>query len=372
MNNILKDLLKRLLKRVSRIMYIFPVDRKKIFFLSFNGQTYGYDSRAVVEFLNLNYPDEYKLYWGIQDKEGFKNSNVQQINFISLHSVEAIYHMITAGALLYNINPPSYIEFREEQKLINTWHGYPLKKVGKYVNSSIEQFNVSTAFISHSKHYTEAVLQDSLGYKGVVLKCGAPRNDIFFLKNLYEISKEIRRSLNLEDKKVVLYAPTFRDEFEYEELGIDLERLKYALQKKMGGEWLVLCRLHPMVACNYKMQITTALDVSWYPDMQDLLLIADVLVTDYSSSMWDFALQMKPVLLYVSDINKYENDRGLYCSCEKLPYLVAKNNNEMVDLIERFDEKMYIQNLKKYFDIVESYEKGNACQTIVDYIRNVK
>lgn len=365
-------IVKMILKKILKIFYFIPIKRNKIFFMSFNGTEYGFDSRAIAEYIMNEFPNEYELHWGTL-KHKQLNGAIPKIKLNKIKSISGIFHMMTSGILVYNINPPSYIPFRKGQILINTWHGFAYKKVGKYVAHFDEkQFNISTCFLSHSKTYTAQVLKDSFCYRGDILECGVPRNDIFFKKDLL-IKKQalIKEQLGLDQEcKIVLYAPTFRGDFNFVETGLDFSKLKESLENKFGGIWKILFRMHPMIADKYKNTDYDVIDVSKFPDMQDLLAISDVLITDYSSSMWDFALMKRPIFLFATDIDEYSNGRGVYYPVKAWPFPVASNNQELSFVISSFDSKAYLIELKNYFDKMGSFENGTACEKVIKYIRN--
>ena len=116
-----------------KLFHLFKVDSKKIFFLSFDGSSYGYDSKALVEYINEYERGNWKMVWGCRTLRRFQGLNIQDLDFVKKYSLKGIYHIMTAGTVFYNINPPSYFPYRKTQLLINTWHGYPFKKVGRYI-----------------------------------------------------------------------------------------------------------------------------------------------------------------------------------------------------------------------------------------------
>lgn len=360
---------KSIIKRILKVMYIIPINNKKIFFMSFDGSAFGFDSKAMVEYIDKNHAGEYEMVWGVEDMRSFSDIKIPGLRFTKIKSLAGICHMMTAANLLYNINPPTYIPFRKSQTLINTWHGFAYKKVGKYAPQYDKyKFNTSTCFISHGDWYTQHVLRDSFEFEGDILNCGAPRNDIFFDTYREEKAKRIKDKLGVLGKHIALFAPTFRGELLYEKSGLDYKKLQSALREKFGGEWVILCRLHPMIAHKFKMDSGNQMDVSDYPDMQELLNASDVLVTDYSSSMWDFGLLRRPVFLYATDIDLYKEDRGFYCPCEEWPFPIARNNKEMENLIHNFDLEEYKKKLDLYYLEMGSFEQGEAAKTIMDYV----
>lgn len=179
----------------------------------------------------------------------------------------------------------------------------------------------------------------------------------------------IQEKYNIEDKKVLLYAPTFRNDFSFGGSSIDFDVLKSALDKNFGGDWIILMKLHPMVAEKCNIENKNVMNVSFHEDMQELLCTADILITDYSSCMWDFSLLKRPVFIFADDIEEYtKKDRAFYMSCEKWPYPIAKNNEQLIKSIIDFDLQKYLSGLENHFHYVESYDKGNSCKEIFDYI----
>lgn len=369
--DIAMNMLKTVMRFILKVFWIFPVKKNKIFLMSFDGTSYGYDSRAIAEYIINQFPNEYELHWGtLKNKE--LNGVIPEIELNRIESIPGFLHMITSGILIYNINPPSYIPFRKEQILINTWHGFAYKKVGKYApHFDAAQFSTSTCFLSHSKTYTEQILKESFCYAGDILECGVPRNDIFFKKDELEYRRVlIKRRIGINQEcKVVIFAPTFRGDFVFEKADLNFLKLKEGLENKFGGEWKILYRMHPMIADKYKILDKDVIDVSKYPDMQDLLVVSDILVTDYSSSMWDFALMKRPVFLFATDVAQYSAGRGVYYPVEDWPFPMAESNQQLSSIITNFDNTSYLNELNNYFDKMGSFENGTACEQVMRYIR---
>lgn len=363
-------LVKSILKILLKIMYIFPIDNKKVYILSFGGKsTYGFDGRALIEYSNkqkLNY----KFIWGINKKENAINT-VENVKCSKVKTMVDIYHLITCGIFITNINPPSYIPFRKRQVLINTWHGYPMKIFGKYDPTyNLKQVNTSNCFISHSKQYTDYALKDAFEFKGDILNCGAPRNDVFFNKEeMNERKKYIKEKYNIGEKKILLYAPTFRGDFNDSNSNLDYRKIVDILKEKTKEDWIVMKRLHPLISNKSIVENTDiTVDVSDYPDMQDILCSADILVTDYSSTSWDFSILRKPVLIYAYDYDEYIKNRGLNILALNRPYPIASTEEELISVMKDFDMKKYLNALDDYFNKVEKYDNGKACYEIFSYI----
>ena len=173
-----------------------------------------------------------------------------------------------------------------------------------------------------------------------------------------------------ESKKVLLYAPTFRKDKSTECYNIDFKTILSVLSEKFGGEWIIILRLHPHLL-NSKLfkDVDNLVDMTRYDDIQELLMISDVLISDYSSLIFDFSLSHKPVFLYASDLDDYcRNDRSLYFDVTQLPFPIAKSNRELEYCIRSFDNGEYLKQLSSFEDQVGSYERGNASLIVSELI----
>lgn len=360
--------IKKIIRNILKVIYIFPINNNKIFLMNFNGTAIGLDAKAVYQYASENKLN-YKFVWGVT--KGFKNRKIENIKFVKLKSLQGIYEMLTSRVLIYNINAPMYIPFRKCQILINTWHGLGIKASGRYVDGfSKEQFNLTTCFLSHAKKYTEVAIRDSFQYEGEVLCSGVPRNDIFFnINKVKDLKRKVKKIYNInESDKILLYAPTFRNDFKYGDIKIDLNKVKDVLEKRKNEKWVIMFRAHPMIKENIKCK--NVIDVSDYEDIQEILCATDILITDYSSISWDISLMYKPVFIFAPDINEYINKRGLNDIYKLFPYSISLNNKELENQILEFDYEAYKKNLDEYFINIGNYEKGNSCQILFEYINN--
>ena len=203
------------------------------------------------------------------------------------------------------------------------WWGGPIKKIGAdnprninnkpYEKTSIHMDKIVDVMISNSK-WCSKIYRSAFLYTGEILECGYPRNDIFFKPSL-EIRQKVYDYFNIPpDYKIVLWAPTYRNGRELDKYRLDLEKLLVNLNKKFSSNWMVLVRLHPTMEhkskeMKYSRHIINA---SSYGDIQELLVASDVLISDYSSVISEFALTGKPIFLYSTDIKEYGIERFLY------------------------------------------------------------
>lgn len=170
---------------------------------------------------------------------------------------------------------------------------------------------------------------------------------------------------------MVLYAPTFRSDFRTDEYHLDFELLKKCLKERFGGDWAVLIRLHPNNIADAESLIEYTEDVlnaTQYSVMQELLAACDVLISDYSSCMFDFVTKKAPCFMYATDVDKYKDERDFYFDVHELPFPLAENNEEMKENILNFDGNKYEEELNALFYKVKLCDKGNSCRQVVEWI----
>jgi CDP-glycerol glycerophosphotransferase len=187
--------------------------------------------------------------------------------------------------------------------------------------------------------------------------------------------------LNIKDKvfnilhitgnpKIILYAPTFRNTFNSNVYNINCKLILDTVAKHTNARWIFLIRMHPNISnesefIEYNENI---FNVTNYDDIQELLIASDMLITDYSSCITEFALMNKPAFVYASDYDQYKNERDFYFDLFSLPFPCATNNDELLDKIINFDTTLYLDSLKEHFLKVGIVKDGNASKTVVDKI----
>lgn len=215
--------------------------------------------------------------------------------------------------------------------------------------------------------FSTDIFKRAFWYDGEIFEHGTPRNDIL-VKSDSNLNYMIKEKLKIDkDKKIILYAPTFRKNNNLEIYNIDYSKIINKLKDKFSGEWVFLVKLHPHLVSKSNELIygKDVLDVTKYDDIQELLSITDVLISDYSSLTFDFALTKKPCFLYVPDLDEYiENDRGLYFDINELPFISAKNNDELASEITNFDSDKYDKSLKSFSSKIGSFEIGKCSEEL--------
>ncbi|MFC7310512.1 CDP-glycerol glycerophosphotransferase family protein [Streptomyces monticola] len=233
--------------------------------------------------------------------------------------------IVTAGHL------PDWFERREGQTVVQTWHGSPLKRIGTDLTDTLyadhghldalPRLSAQWSVLVTPNRYAIPHMTRALAYDGEILQAGSPRNDLLFADDRSKVADRVRTELGIEDgKRVVLYAPTFRDHlalsrgrFRYEQ-ALDFGDLEHSL----GADHVLLVRRHPLASGRLTgARAPFVRDVGAHPQIAELLLIADVLVTDYSALMFDFAHTGRPMLFHTPDLEHYRDTvRGFYLDFE--------------------------------------------------------
>lgn len=380
---------KYVMRIILKFFWFFPIKQRTIFFMANMGKGYLCNPKYIFKSM-INSPEfnEYKFVWCFQDPSLVDHTDFDKRTTIikKKNYLAYFYYLLSSGIVIYNCGGFSYAPIRKKQLLIETWHGGgAFKKVGLVVdNKSISsKRGIQLAmkdvkiFLSSCELATNALIREAMGYEGCVLNSGFPRNDILFHDNT-TLKQSIRKRLHVDnDNNIILYAPTFRGdekhavEFNTKAETINPVMIKDAFTKKYGGKWTFYTRGHL-----YSNDIVlSGADGDWskYPDMQELLLIADVLITDYSSSIWDFAITGKKSFLFVPDLDEYENnERGFLTPFDKWPGIKVTSNIDFVEKILNFSDKELEIKANLFMVDCVSYEKGNACKIIKDAIRNSK
>lgn len=362
-----------------------PVDEKLILFESGIGRQYADSPRYIYEEIVKQNLD-YKKIWVCNKNIRFKD--VENTKRITRLSPSYYYYLAKAGYWVNNQNFPTYIRKPKKTIYIQTWHGTPLKKMlhdienvmgrtDDYVERVSQAVKNWDYLISPSVYATKA-FKSAFKYDGKILEIGYPRNDIFYKENKEELKRTIINRLKIpKDKKIILYAPTFRDyqstnanKFTFD-IQMDLEKMK----KYLGKEYIVLLRMHVVIKNKIKLSEDIsdfAYDVSNYSDMQELLLITDILITDYSSVMFDFANTRKPMIFYTYDLELYRDKiRGFYMDFEdEAPGPLVRTTEEIIEAIQNIDiiEQQYKNKYDEFYNKYCYLEDGKASERVVNLL----
>lgn len=378
----------------SRIFLFTPIQQKRIVFISHKGKQYSCNPMYICEELLKRYSGRFEIIWLFDEPDKFSYLREKGITVLNKKSKAAIKALVTAKTVVTNVDTFPYLPKRKGQLVLDTWHGGGSYKTCGFANAQNLRswykrmyyellYSRISCYITSSRAFTEETIQQSRHFYGEVLNCGMPRNDIlvrygkqFLLEDGSlsrpnaddPIMKKVYEFFGLPgDTKIALYAPTFRSAREYEDYAApDFERISRSLSQRFGGNWVVLHRDHHKVAAGVeRIALTKATE---YGDMQELLYASDVLITDYSSSIWDMSLTYKPVFLYCPDLEKYTSVRNFYMPIKEWPFILCENMEDLEKRILEFDEKQYYDRICDHHNRLGNLESGEATRVAVERI----
>ena len=347
---------------------------------------YGCNPKYIAEKL-LDEKGNFRIIWLISDKYRKTNDFPKGIKLVNFGSERVIYELATAKIWISNVRLINLIKRglnkKQGQKYIQTWHGsLGIKKIDKDANANfwknsnwkdyyIKDSEMIDYMISNSSFET-AVYKSAISDKADIKEFGHPRNDIFFQDSV-KIKEKLLSNFNLEkNTKILLYVPTFRDNKHISCYDIEYNKLLNPLAEKFGGDWEILIRLHPRLIQFKEILIpNNVTDVTFYPDIQELLVSTDIAITDYSSCIFDFMLTKRPAFIYANDIEKYNNERGFYYPLTETPFPIARNNDELIENIKNFDFADYQNKINNFLKEKGCIDDGLASERVVKLIENI-
>jgi len=317
-----------------------------------------------------------------------------QIRKVVRDNFEAVVkEMATAKIWVSDIELPYWVVKRKDQIYIQTkhWSSVTLKKfyldcdkLQERRKVDVDNWKYNSKIIDHiitGSDFDTETCRKGFRFKGKVWQVGSPRSDILFQMDPNK-EYEIREKYNLPDeKRFLLYAPTYRYPKEHDkkhhvinEIDLDFDRLIQGLKKRFGGEWMILLRLHPSLVqmAEHLALGDNVIDVTSVSDGEELVAISEIMITDYSSIMFEPAHVRKTVFLYAPDVEHYLSDEyDLLIDIRELPFELAVTNEELLRMIESFDSQKYETTLNGFMDKYGVCEDGHASERAVDLISDL-
>ena len=351
------------------------------------------------------------------------NEDAECITFLKTNTKSAIYALATAGIWVDCNRKENYIQKRKNQIYIQTWHGgLPLKRLEldcreylpqEYIKNALRDTGMTDIYISNSEYCNE-LYRRAFGFKKRIFCFGSARMDplirpvrfsagamrekllsrlpesVFrrLLNEAYikafKMKEQAKQGEEQEQKdhlriNIALYAPTYRDSVsEVQERANELGgRIINALENRFGGKFVVVTRFHPLAMSRVN-HINSAylqfdekeriIDGNEFSDLYSMMAAADVLITDYSNCMFEMSYVGKPVFLYATDVEQYDDTRGMYFDYEKLPFPIAHNERELYENINSYDREGYREKQKEFFEDVGVTEDGRAAEKVAKLI----
>jgi CDP-glycerol glycerophosphotransferase len=382
--NILKQLVLAFYKLLAKVL---PVNHRIILFESNMGRNYTGNPRAIYEeMLNLGLDRSYRCYFILEDMKTKIPGTAKKIR---RYRFRYFYYFAIAGIWISDTRFPKYIIKRPDTIYIQTWHGTPLKKLALDLDAvymsgetSLEEYkrnfykNVQTwdYLISQNKYSTE-IFRRAFGFEKEILEIGYPRNDILFKKNKKEDIYKIKEILGLpQDKRVILYAPTWRDNEYYSNgiykfnTGLDFP----LLMKELSEDTVWVVKYHYLIkdAIDWSNYEGFVYDFDKDYDISLLYLVSDMLVTDYSSVMFDYSILRRPMLFYCYDLCEYKDTlRGFYFDfMNEAPGPVVETTEALIESIKAYDYENYKDKYEAFISKYNHADDGKAAGKVIDFI----
>ena len=354
-----------------------------IIFESFLGKQYSDNPKAIFHHIKKNYPD-YELFWSL-NKESILLYEHEDIQVIKRLSLKWVIYMGRAEYWITNTRLPLWIPKPKDTIYLQTWHGTPLKKLGidiediKMPGTTTESYKRNfTAeaekwdYLISPNDYSTQIFKRAFQFQGQVIESGYPRNDVLFSNEISKVN--LQKKLKLpSSKKIILYAPTWRDNQYYTKgkyklnLELDLE----ALKREFSENFIIILRTHYLITEHLDLSKYNdfVYDFSSYSDISDLYLVSDILITDYSSVFFDYANLRRPILFFVYDLEEYRDEvRGFYFNLEECaPGPLLETNEQLINAIKSTSVGTFVpdQKYESFINTFCSLEDGYAVERVV-------
>lgn len=370
--------------------WLFPVDEKLVIFESFNGRTFSDSPRAIYEEM-LNDPayDEFRFIWVFKKHRVFQQyfEGMERVTMVEKDRRKYFVAYARAKYRVNNAGLAGILSLRKGQSYIETWHGTPLKRICCDVNDNFPLRDLKSMYKKYTtiskkitfmpslsdfyeKTITSAFRLYEVGKEDVFLKIGYPRNSRLY-NNEQEDITGIKTSLKIPlDKKIILYTPTWRNTEHIESVGFVYKKSMdvSVLLDQLGDDFIILMRLHYLHQMDpEELTDNRIYNVSDVQDINNLYLISDMLITDYSSTMFDYAILKRPMLFYMYDRDTYVNEQtGIYFDLEELPGPIVQQEEVLAsEILHLFDTFSYDEKYQHFNAKFNQYGDGNATKNLL-------
>lgn len=360
------------------LYYLVPVKNNRIMFYAHERKGYVCNPAYIMQYMLEKCPEEFEIIWVSAWPESC--ISIPHVHVIGRRSFSYFRYFIRTKYFITNDMTDENLIKKRGQIFISTWHGGgAYKKVGiettyediSFAENFRKWYGRLDYFVSSCTKCTE-IYSKAFGIdKQHFLEIGTPRNDLCF-QDTHEIKRRVFEFYGLkEDTHLILYAPSFHMGEQTGEVWktAQWEKVLGQLTGITGKPWRLVCRTHYLSEIAEKPE-DWILDGNGYYDMQELLCAAELLVSDFSSSMWDFALMGKPVFLLKQSIFEYEKrDRGFFISPKEWPYVFIDKVEKIPTILTNLDYDTLRKQYQQHFEDMGSFEKGTACRDFTELLR---
>lgn len=366
------------------ILIFFPIKKNKIVVDNYWGKGYGDNAKYICNYL-LSTDKSLDIVWLYEPQYVSlpEKDFPEGIRYVKNRTFKSLFEMYTAKIWIDNVRKNFSINKRKGQYYIQTWHaGFSLKNIERnvadklpprYVKRAIKDSEMCDLLIFESSDMIKDVPY-TFWYEGPLYRKGIPRNDIIVNPSSNIVDKVYSFYSIPKDKKIVIYAPTFRQSYDLKIESQLLKNIISCLSKKFNKDYVMLVRLHPNDTKSKKKIFKNTsfgdkiIDASSYDDMQELLCATDTLITDYSSTIGEMMVSEKKCFIYAYDYDEYMKDRGLLMDILDLPFPISKNELELEKQIIDFDNDKYLKKVRRFKKQHNVFESGNASEDIGNII----
>lgn len=391
--------LKRIISQIYRRLFnlvatVFPVRQHVVLFEAFNGKIPSDNPLYVYQALRTVHP-EWKLVWGVKRDlvEGAKQKYPEMI-IVPRFSIKWLKVAPVAEFWILNARMPYWLKKNRRTTYVQTWHGTPLKRLGIDIhnvsmpgtNTNDYRHNFATEskrwdYLIAPNEFSKKIFSRAFVFNNQFLDYGYPRNDrLVHQANDYKVIAKIKEKIVGNKKgRTILYAPTWRDDF-FVRQGTYKMTLPFSLANfvnLLGEDDVLIIRPHYLVAASinikgFEKKVRICVD----EDINDLYLISDLLITDYSSVMFDYAILNRPMLFYPYDLAHYQDEiRGFYFDYNKVPGPVVTDEASFYEQIKVFLSKGlfsgYLERLGDFRKKFTTWERGTSSERVVKLIENI-
>lgn len=370
-------MISKYMKQILRfLLKIIPL-QNKVVLDNFYGNQPGDNPKYIARLL---LKQNIKVIWLVREKLTTSRENE---TFVRVGSLASVYHVMTAKVWIDNVRKREGQIKRRGQLYIQTWHGEPLKKIENDVSGTLDMEYIRQAkkdsemidyILSESKLSYNA-FKNSFWYDGKILNIGSPRLDIFnwSKKDKNKILDQVNKKFGLENNdNIIVYMPTFRNDHSADVYLSNYTELINKVTDKFKGTWKILIKLHPNVANDSENTIVFSdviIDASEYGDPQELILRSQLLITDYSSVMFDGMMANKKVILLAKDLKQYLlTNRSMYLRYDELPFPIAMNEEKLLFNINNFNEHVYFDDINSFKNLYQFVDINNASEIVTKII----
>ncbi len=381
-----KDAIKQYLYR-NHYLKNMKVQDDIILFECMLGRNYSGNPKGIYEeMVRQGLDKKYQIFWIFEDPD--RMEIIGNAKKIKRNRLEHLKYLCKAKVWVFDTRQPNYVVKRPETVYIQTWHGTPLKKLGLDMddvqmagNKGIENYKANFwtnsrrwDYLIAQNQYSSDIFRNCFDFRKNMLDIGYPRNDTLIHNNNKEYIDKLKEKHGIpKNKKVVLYAPTWRD-------NQSMGRGKYifnpflnfdVLKRNVEDEYVFILKYHYLIASELDWSRMEGFIYDIKEDIQELYLMADMLMTDYSSVMFDYSILKRPMIFYTYDLDAYCDNRGFYFDfLAEAPGPFVKNTEELIGVLKNHDFGQYKERYDAFNEKYNSWDDGRASEKVVEIIKN--